>query len=152
MASKVNERQGTQITSYGATRRPAPGSGAWETFSWWFFRVSGVALIFLAILHLVIMHVSNDVSETTYDFVATRYQSPFWRVYDLLLLTLALFHGLNGLRIITDDYISRRGTRLAVQSALFLTALTFWLMGTMTIITFQPDHTLAQTLLGLFGH
>jgi hypothetical protein len=41
--------------------------------------------------------------------------------------------------------------RLAVVSVLFLTALTFWLMGSMTIITFQPGHTISQTLLGLLG-
>jgi succinate dehydrogenase / fumarate reductase membrane anchor subunit len=114
--------------------------------------VSGVALIFLAIIHLIVMHVANDVSATGYDFVAARYANPFWRVYDLLLLTLALFHGLNGLRIVTDDYIARRGTRLAVQSVLFLTALTFWLMGCLTIITFHPGSTVAQSMLGLFGH
>lgn len=142
---------GTSVTTYGATARPARGSTAWETFSWYFFRVSGVGLIFLAIIHLLLMHVFNDVSATGYNFIVQRYENPFWRVYDLLLLTLALFHGLNGLRIVCDDYIRTRGVRLAVVSVLFLTALTFWLMGSMTIITFQPDHTISQTLHGLLG-
>lgn len=142
---------GSNVTTYGATARPSRGSTAWETFSWYFFRVSGVGLIFLAIIHLVLMHVVNDVSATGYDFIAKRYANPMWRVYDLLLLTLALLHGLNGLRIVCDDYIRTRGIRLSVLSVLFLTALTFWLMGTMTIITFQPGHTLTQTVLGLLG-
>lgn len=150
-ATTAPQAPNPRITAYGASSRPTSSSTAWETFSWYFFRVSGVALIVLAILHLVIMHVSNDVSATTYDFIAHRYANPFWRVYDLLLLTLALFHGLNGLRIASDDYIRTRGTRLAVQSVFFLTAITFWLMGSMTIITFQPDHSVAQTLLGLFA-
>ena len=136
MATTMPERPATR--SVGPRPRPGPESTRWETFSWWFFRVSGVALIFLAIIHLVLMHVVNDVSATGYDFVAMRYANPFWRLYDLLLLTLALFHGLNGLRIILDDYIARRGARLAVQSLLFLVAITFWLLGTITIITFQP--------------
>jgi succinate dehydrogenase / fumarate reductase membrane anchor subunit len=110
-----------------------------------------VGLIFLAIIHLVLMHVVTDVSATGYDFVAMRYANPFWRLYDLLLLTLALFHGLNGLRIILDDYITQRGVRLATQSVLFLVAITFWLLGTITIITFQPGASLASALLGLFG-
>lgn len=157
MATRVSTGAGTstgtsaKVNAYGATSRPGPGATGWETFSWWFFRVSGVGLIFLAIIHLIIMHVTNDVSSTTYAFIAGRYNNPFWRVYDLLLLTLALFHGLNGLRIICDDYIRTRGVRLTVQSVLFLTAITFWLMGTMTIITFQPGHTVTQTLLGLIG-
>lgn len=134
--SETNTRQA--ITSYGASRRPGPGASGWETFAWWFMRVSGVGLIFLAIIHLLIMHIINDVSATGYCFIAARYANPFWRVYDLLLLSLALLHGLNGLRIVTDDYIQRHGLRVGVQSVLFLAAITFFLMGTMTIITFRP--------------
>lgn len=142
----------TRVTDYGAAERPARGATGWETFSWWFFRVTGVALIFLVIIHLIIMHVTTDVSATGYDFVAARYANPFWRAYDLLLLTLGLPHGLNGLRIICDDYIQTRVTRLTVQSVLFLIAIGFWLMGTMTIITFHPNQTFAQALLHLVGH
>jgi succinate dehydrogenase / fumarate reductase membrane anchor subunit len=149
MATTMPERPATH--SVGPRPRPGSESTRWETFSWWFFRVSGVALIFLAIIHLVLMHVVTDVSATGYDFVAMRYANPFWRLYDLLLLTLALFHGLNGLRIILDDYISQRGARLAVQSVLFLVAITFWLLGTITIITFQPGANLTSTLFGLLG-
>lgn len=139
------------ITNYGAYKKPERGSSGWETFSWYFFRISGVGLVLLALVHVFIMHVSNDVSATVYDFVAARYANPFWRVYDLLLLTLALLHGLNGLRIATEDYIQSRGWRLAVTSTLFFIALAFWLMGTMTIVTFQPNHTLAQTIMGWIG-
>ncbi|MEO7000889.1 MAG: succinate dehydrogenase [Ktedonobacterales bacterium] len=155
MARQVAERprnsQPTKVAAYGATRRPGPGSTSWETFSWYFFRISGVGLIFLVIIHLVLVHVTTDVSATGYNFVAQRYMNPFWRVYDLLLLTLALFHGLNGLRIVCDDYIRSHGWRLATVSALFLIAITFWLMGSMTIIVFQPNHTLIQSVGAIFG-
>ncbi|HEX8995641.1 MAG TPA: succinate dehydrogenase [Ktedonobacterales bacterium] len=140
------------ITKYGAYQKPDRGATGWETFSWYFFRVSGVGLVALALVHVFIMHVSNDVSATVYDFVAQRYANPFWRVYDLLLLTLALLHGLNGLRIACEDYIQSRGWRLAVTSTLFFIAIAFWLMGTMTIVTFQPNHTAAQTFASFFGH
>jgi succinate dehydrogenase / fumarate reductase, membrane anchor subunit len=142
MATRVantTSTDGARVTPYGATSRPGPGASGFETFSWYFFRISGIGLVVLAILHLVLMHVTNDVSSTNYDFIAQRYANPFWRGYDLLLLTLALFHGLNGLRIACDDYIRSRGARLAVQSVLFLTAIGFWLLGSMTIITFQPQ-------------
>src|SRR6516225_8604572 len=70
MATTMPERPATP--SIGPRPRPGPESTRWETFSWWFFRVSGVALIFLAIIHLVLMHVVTDVSATGYDFVAAR--------------------------------------------------------------------------------
>ena len=124
-----------QISTGRGTR---PAGGGFETFSWYFFRISGVALIFLAIIHLLVMHVTTDVSCTSYQFVALRYANPFWRLYDWLLLTLALLHGMNGLRIVIDDYVRTRGLRLFLQSSIGTLTLTFFMLGTITLITFQP--------------
>ncbi len=136
MATSTTSLPRKIVSSYGAAAKPT--TGGFETFSWYFLRISGVMLILLVIIHLVLMHVANDVSQTTYCFVAQRYANPLWRAYDLLLLTLALPHGLNGLRLVSDDYIRSRGLRLTVVSIFFLTVVFFWLMGSMTIITFQP--------------
>ncbi|HLX56796.1 MAG TPA: succinate dehydrogenase, hydrophobic membrane anchor protein [Ktedonobacteraceae bacterium] len=116
---------------------PRPSGGGFETFSWYFFRVSGVALIFLALIHVFLNHVSTDVSCTSYQLVALRYTNPFWRLYDWLLLTLALLHGMNGLRIVIDDYVRSRGWRLALQSVAGLVTLAYFMLGTITLITFQ---------------
>lgn len=116
---------------------PRPAGGGFETFSWYYFRVSGVVLIFLVIIHLFIMHVTNDVSCTTYQFVAMRYANPFWRLFDWLLLTLALTHGMNGLRIVIDDYIHQRGARLALMSTAATLLVVFFMLGTITLITFH---------------
>ncbi|MBA2287642.1 MAG: succinate dehydrogenase, hydrophobic membrane anchor protein [Ktedonobacteraceae bacterium] len=121
-------------SGYGAR----PSGGGFETFSWYFFRISGVGLLFLAIIHLILMHVTNDVACTTYQFVSIRYVNPFWRLYDWLLLTLALLHGMNGLRVVIDDYVRGRGMRLTLQSTVALITLVFFMMGTITLITFQP--------------
>jgi len=121
-------------TGHGAR----PPSGGVETFSWYFFRISGVALLFLAILHLLIMHVTTDVACTTYQFVALRYSNPFWRLYDWVLLTLALLHGMNGLRVVIDDYVRARGFRFFIQSTLGALTLVLFMLGTITLITFQP--------------
>ena len=131
-------------SGYGA--RPV-GAGGIETFSWYFFRISGVALIFLALIHLFLNHVSTDVSCTSYQLVAARYSNPFWRLYDWLLLTLALLHGMNGLRVVIDDYVRSRGWRLALQSTLGLLTLTFFLLGTITLITFQVSGAIGPSCL-----
>jgi succinate dehydrogenase / fumarate reductase, membrane anchor subunit len=117
---------------YGAK----PSSGGFETFSWFFFRVSGILLIFLVIFHLIIMHVTTDVAKTTYDFVVARYSNPLWRLYDWLLLTLALLHGMNGLRIVIDDYVRGRSARLTLLSVAGVLTLVFLMLGTITLITF----------------
>ncbi len=113
-----------------------PASGGFETFSWYFFRVSGVALLFLVIIHLIIMHGTNDVSCTTYAFVAARYANPLWRLYDWLLLTLSLTHGMNGLRVVIDDYVHARGPRLTLLSIVGTLLMVFFMLGTITLITF----------------
>jgi succinate dehydrogenase / fumarate reductase, membrane anchor subunit len=119
-------------SGYGAK----PSSGGFETFSWFFFRVSGILLIFLVIFHLIIMHVTTDVAKTTYDFVVARYSNPLWRLYDWLLLTLALLHGMNGLRIVIDDYVRGRSARLTLLSVAGILTLVFLMLGTITLITF----------------
>lgn len=116
---------------------PRPTSGGFETISWYFFRISGIALFFLVIIHLLIMHVTNDVSQTVYSFVASRYANPLWRLYDWLLLTLALLHGMNGLRVVIDDYVRVQRTRVLLLWGLGLLLLAFFMLGTITLITFQ---------------
>jgi len=130
-------------TGYGVK----PASGGFETFSWFFFRVSGVLLIFLVIIHLIMMHVTNDVSCTTYQFVAMRYDNPLWRLYDWLLLTLSLLHGMNGLRVVIDDYIRGRSARLTLMSVAGTLTLIFFMLGTITLITFQHAGNLGVTCL-----
>ncbi len=122
--------------SSGYGPRPVAG-GSFETFSWYFFRVTGLALIFLVIFHLFLNHVATDVSCTSYQLVAIRYENPFFRLYDWLLLTLALLHGMNGLRIVVDDYVRSRGWRLSLQTLVAVTTLVFLMLGTITLITFH---------------
>ena len=80
--------------------------GGFELWAWLFMRISGLVLLVLAVGHVLIMHVpDNGVERVNFEFVALRWQSPFWRTWDWLMLTLALIHGINGLRIITLDYV-----------------------------------------------
>jgi len=130
-------------TGFGAK----PAGGGFETFSWYFFRVSGVLLIFLVIIHLIVMHVTTDVACTTYQFVAMRYDNPLWRLYDWLLLTLSLLHGMNGLRVVIDDYIRGRSARLTLMSVAGTLTLIFFMLGTITLITFQHAGNLGVTCL-----
>jgi succinate dehydrogenase / fumarate reductase membrane anchor subunit len=55
----------------------------------------------------------------------------------MLLLILALFHGLNGLRILVDDYIHSKGWRIVSLSTLYTIAFVFFALGALVILTFQ---------------
>ncbi len=122
----------------GGRSKPVEANGI-ELFSWYFFRVSGLLLVILALLHVVIMHVVNTVDEIDYAFVADRWGSPFWRVFDFLLLALALLHGVNGGRVSIEDYIRTPGWRIAAHTTLAVIALVFLVIGGLAIVTFSPQ-------------
>ena len=115
-----------------------PGGSSFEVFSWYFLRISGLALVLLALLHVIIMHVVNTVDEIDHQFVVDRWSSPFWQFYDFLLLVLALLHGVNGARICVEDYVRRPGWRVAAYSALSVLTLAFLALGALAIVTFNP--------------
>lgn len=118
--------------------RPRPSSN-FELYSWYFFRVSGVLLLFFALGHLAIMHLINNVDVVNYNFVADRWANPLWRTFDMILLVLSLLHGANGARVLIYDYIYSKKWRTFTLSALYVTTIFFLLIGAQVIITFQPQ-------------
>ncbi len=128
----------TVVEQPAPTPDPPPPRPAksFETWSWFFMRLSGLALVFLALVHFSVTHIVNDVVDTDYDFVADRWGNPLWRVFDWLLLALALAHGLNGLRWIVSDYVRRPGLRRLVLGLLFGVSGVLFVGGTFTIVTF----------------
>jgi succinate dehydrogenase / fumarate reductase membrane anchor subunit len=117
--------------------RPRPDSGL-ELYAWLFMRISGVVLLFMALGHLTIMHIINNIEVINYAFVARRFATPFWRTYDLVMLWLAMIHGVNGIRTLVDDYISARGWRLVSLASLYVVGVIILVLGSLVIFTFQP--------------
>ena len=124
-----------------ARERSRAGSGAGspgaDQISWYFFRVSGILLIGLALGHLFITHYEHIPSETTFDFVARRYTNPLWRTFDWLLLLMAVWHGLLGVRLSVTDYVKSAGWRVFGYSLIWVIGVIFTLLGTVTILTFN---------------
>ena len=116
--------------------RPKPESGI-ELYAWMFMRVSGVALLFMALIHLVVMHLIHNIDAINYEFVARRYATPFWRSYDLVMLWLALIHGVNGSRTILLDYIHKGGLRVVSLAALYVIGFIMLALGSLVILTFR---------------
>ncbi len=131
---RVGQRQGEPMNGAG---RPRPESGL-ELYAWMFMRVSGVVLLFLALGHLLIMHIINNVTNIDFQFVARRYATPFWRTYDLVMLWLALIHGLNGIRTLVGDYVRSKGWQVATLASLYVFGFILLALGSLTILTFQP--------------
>ncbi|MFN2607772.1 MAG: succinate dehydrogenase [Acidimicrobiales bacterium] len=116
--------------------RPGRQGRSFETWSWFFMRLSGLALVFLALVHFSVTHIANDVVRTNHAFVERRWHNPLWRLFDWSLLALALLHGLNGLRWITDDYARSPRARATIKAVLYTVSGALFLWGTFTIVTF----------------
>lgn len=123
-----------------APRSSRSGRTNYELYSWLFMRVSGVVLVFLVLGHLFIMNIlDGGVQRINFAFVAGRWSSPFWQVWDLLQLWLAMIHGGNGLRTIINDYAERDRTRVVLKSLLYVSVVFIILLGTLVIFTFDPN-------------
>ena len=125
----------TLSSSYGRLRP----TGGLELWSWVFMRASGLLLLFLALGHLILMHLVHTVDEIDYAFVAGRYAWWFWRGYDLLMLLLAMVHGVNGVRVIIDDYLHRPLPRRLALGFLYTVCGGLTLLGTAVALFFQPS-------------
>jgi succinate dehydrogenase / fumarate reductase membrane anchor subunit len=127
-------RRGARPSEPG--RRPT----GFELWSWLFMRLSGIVLLFLAVGHVLIMHVVDEgVQRVDFNFVAERWSGGFWRTWDWLLLSLGLLHGLAGLRVIVMDYARRPGWRLAWNSFFGIVGVTLFALGTIIVFTFDPS-------------
>lgn len=124
-----------------AEKRPVGGAGVTipgsERLVWYFMRISGALLILLAGGHLFITHFLNVPSETTFAFVASRWANPFWRTFDWLLLMMALWHGVLGLRYSIQDYLRSPMARTLAQGFMWALGVVFFALGSVTIFTFD---------------
>ena len=119
--------------------RRAKSRGSFEMNAWLFMRISGMVLVVLVLGHLLIMNVlDGGVQRINWGFVAGRWASPFWRIWDLLMLWLAELHGTNGLRTVINDYAERPQTRFWLKMMLYASAVLVVSLGTLVIFTFDP--------------
>ena len=91
----------------------------------------------MAVFHLVYMHLILGVDAINFEVIAQRWESPFWRLYDLFLLTFGWLHGANGVRIVIEDYIRPRGWRIAAKVLLLLLTLVLIVLGAYVVFTFK---------------
>ena len=121
--------------------RPKPEASGRERFWWFFMRLSGLALVILALGHMFIMHVLVELTggEIDFAFVQSRWGSPFWRIYDFLLLVLAFLHGANGARIVIGDYIAHPTAKRLLIGLLLAVSAVWLLLGMAVILFFDPS-------------
>lgn len=111
----------------------------YELYGWIFMRASGVILIALIFGHLFVNLMAGDgIKAIDFAFVGGKWTSPFWQVWDLLMLWLAMIHGTNGVRTIINDYAEKDRTRGILKVLLYTASVVVIVVGTLVIFTFEP--------------
>jgi succinate dehydrogenase / fumarate reductase membrane anchor subunit len=121
----------------GRERQRVRRTSNFELYAWYFMRISGLILLVIAVFHLLYMHVNVGVENIDFADVTARWESPFWRVFELFLLVFGLAHGINGTRQVLDDYIHSRGWRVVVRTAIFMIGLVIGVLGAYVLFTFE---------------
>ncbi len=141
-AAMVDVNEGYQAAVIDLARSRGRPRSAFEFNMWLFMRISGLLLIFLAVFHMFWLHFSVSVEQITFSTMITRWTDPvqgaFWRIYDLLLLAFAWTHGVNGARMVVDDYFHSPGWRAFIKILLLLLWFVLIGMGLYIIFTFTP--------------
>lgn len=104
-------------------------------FAWFMQRITGVVLLLGLLAHFWVLHFfPAEHGEITFDTVMARLQHPLWRAADLLFLIAALYHGLNGIILVVQDYIRAARLRTFIVGALWVIAVFYLIVGSLTIL------------------
>ncbi len=116
---------------------------SFENLMWYFTRISGIAIILLAIFGFfaaffmdarTVLSVNewfrwsffpnpNHVVNTDIPDVTQGWANAYWQIMQMLIVFFGATHGINGLRMIIEDFIGPSWGRLLLRSLLFA----FWI-------------------------
>ena len=97
-----------------------------ELYAWFATRVTGIFLLLMAAFNLVYANLVGGPSnlyaaaqmrwaffpipfhvQATSVEVTPSFSNPFWQIFSFALIVFAATHGVNGLRVVLEDYIRR---------------------------------------------
>jgi succinate dehydrogenase / fumarate reductase, membrane anchor subunit len=103
---------------------------------WLFQRVTAVILFAILVYHFVYYHF---ISMGIYPWkeVVAKMHSPWFNILQFTFLFTALFHGLNGVWMVAEDYIHHKAWRFVIFSLIVLVGLVLLFVGMLTIFKAQ---------------
>ncbi len=136
--------------------RTVPQAGwSFEYLMWIFTRISGIALFLLSFIGFAGAFIlgarlyltnggyvdigalarwtffpnPNHVVNTNIPDVAVGWANAWWQIVQYVILFMGVTHGLNGLRVVIEDYLDRTWSRILLRGLLFLVWLFVMLFG-----------------------
>ncbi|HIC88596.1 MAG TPA: hypothetical protein EYP04_04240 [Anaerolineae bacterium] len=113
-----------------------------ELYAWFYTRISGVTFLLMGAFNLIFANLAgrgavDAPTQMRWAFFPISFhiqssdvagepswENPFWQVYSFLLITMAMTHGFNGLRVVLDDYVRHPLVLAWLQGFLWV----LWLM------------------------
>ena len=123
-----------------SSRRVRPAFGTFEYGMWLFTRLSGLLMIILAAVNLAMAFIMdgrtlldlpammrwmffpnpNHVVNSNIPDVTVGWSNAFWQIFSTIIIFLAAAHGLNGLRMVIEDFVEGQKAVLALRRLMFL--------------------------------
>ncbi|MDI6732766.1 MAG: succinate dehydrogenase, hydrophobic membrane anchor protein [Planctomycetota bacterium] len=100
---------------------------------WFLQRLTGLVLAVALIIHIVVLHFSGD-SPVSCQAVRERLSNPLWFVFYIIFLSATLFHALNGLYEIVQDYKPSRKVNLVLTVGCLVIGLIALIWGIYVLI------------------
>ena len=132
---------GTLTSQQKTTSRRPAGTlyrGREGMWSWVLHRITGVAIFFFLLVHILDTALVR-VSPEAYNAVIASYQTPIMGLGEVALVGAIVFHAFNGLRIILIDFWNAK-----YQKIMFYVVIGLWVV---TMLAFTPRH-----LINVFTH
>ena len=135
--------------------RPAPQIDfSFEYLMWLFTRISGLVLLLLGFFGLTAAFLMgarsqvdvgalarwtffanpNHVVNTNIPDVAQGWANAWWQVMQILAVFFGVTHGMNGLRVVIEDYLGGSWGRVLLRGAIFLLWLFLLIIGVYVIL------------------
>jgi len=135
--------------------QPAPQLGfSFEYLMWIFTRISGLALFLLSFIGIALAFFMgartqvdvgalarwtffpnpNHVVNTNIPDVSLGWANAYWQVMQIVILFFGATHGLNGLRMILEDYVGKTWSRPLLRGLVFLVWLFVVVFGVYVIL------------------
>jgi succinate dehydrogenase / fumarate reductase membrane anchor subunit len=107
------------------------GSARGGSSHWYAQRVTAVALVLLGLWFVASLAALRG---TSLDAVTAWLRSPVSSVLAVLLVGVAGYHANLGLQVVVEDYVSSKGTRLAVLVAIKFALVVAALVGVLSVL------------------
>jgi len=99
-------------------------------------RLTGLILVLGLGTHTIIIHFSGH-SPVDVNVVQERLKDTFWLLFYVVFLGATLFHGLNGLYEVIDDYKPSRGLQILLSIMMWCAGLVALIWGLIVLVAWR---------------